>query len=457
MPTLFSSQELSQVLGVSASRDVTGLAIDSRFVQPGDVFFALRGEHQDGHQFIAQALEAGAQEVVAERPVSGALVVPDSYAALRLLAQHARARCTGSVIGMTGSVGKTSLKEALRTILGRFGKTHASERNFNNRWGVPLTLANLPQDAVYGLVEVGTSHPGEIEDLATLTQPDGAVLTAIGFGHMESFGSLAEVAREKMALFSSLKPGGWAVFPTDSPYCEAMQAAVQARGASAITFGIHAPATVRIVDWVFRQHASVVTVQVQDRVYSYIVPLSGSSAILNSACAFAVCLAVGLSPTDFLPELQTLTPIAGRGNSTSTLLSGNRKITLLDASYNANPTSMVADLQALWLQLPVRKGRRVAVLGDMKELGEEAVLFHRNLAPTIGKAEIESVFCCGPLMKELYDLLPEARRGAWAETARALCPLLEPALKADDIVLVKGSHSMNLGDVVDFLTSGSVA
>ncbi|MDR0662395.1 MAG: UDP-N-acetylmuramoyl-tripeptide--D-alanyl-D-alanine ligase [Holosporales bacterium] len=452
MTSLFSAQELHQVLGISPQEGVTGVAIDSRFVKPGDLFFALRGDHQDGHAFIPQAISAGARVIVAERPLSGSFVVPDSYAALCTLAQYARDRCTGTVVGITGTVGKTSLKEALKTVLSPFGSVHASERSFNNRWGVPLTLSNLPHDTSYSLVEIGSNHPGEIASLATLVQHNGAVLTGIEVGHTAFFGSLSGVAQEKMMILEMLKPGDWAVFPEDSPYADALRKKAQAQGARAITFGTQEQATVRLCSWTCREQTSTVTVQILGKTYHYTVSLPGEPGIINSACVLAVGQALGLPCSDLLPALQTLTPLEGRGKRLQLSLPGERTVTLFDETYNANPPSMQAALKILGLQTPTGEGRRLAVLGDMGELGESAVALHQNLVPTLGKAGIDKVFCCGPLMKKLYAILATSRQGVWTETAQDLAPLVEEQLKAGDIVLIKGSRSLHMEEIIHFLT-----
>ncbi|MDR2412451.1 MAG: UDP-N-acetylmuramoyl-tripeptide--D-alanyl-D-alanine ligase, partial [Holosporales bacterium] len=269
MTSLFSAQELHKVLGIFPQEGVTGVAIDSRFVKPGDLFFALRGDRQDGHAFIPQAIAAGAHVTVAERPLSGSFVVPDSYAALWALAQYARDRYAGTVIGITGTVGKTSIKEAIKIVLSLFGPVHASERSFNNRWGVPLTLSNLPQDASYSLVEIGSNHPGEISPLAALVRHNGAVLTEIGMGHTAFFGSLSGVAQEKMTLLETLKPGDWAVFPEDSPYADLLRKKAHEQSVRAITFGTRAQASVRLCSWTCQEQASTVTVQILGQTSHY--------------------------------------------------------------------------------------------------------------------------------------------------------------------------------------------
>ncbi|MDR0406505.1 MAG: UDP-N-acetylmuramoyl-tripeptide--D-alanyl-D-alanine ligase [Holosporales bacterium] len=452
---LFSAEELNQVLGSFAHTGVSGVAIDSRFVKQGELFFALRGENQDGHCFVPDAIAAGARLAVVERPMENmedrCLVVKDSYKALCKLACYARARCRGVVIGITGSVGKTGIKEALKSVLSASGHVHASEKNFNNRWGVPLTLANLPKDAAYGLIEMGTNHHGEIRDLSTLTQPDGGILTCIGVGHTEFLGSLSGVAQEKMGIFQGIKSQGWAVFPADSPYFQVMQETAQAHKTRLITFGMHPEATVRLCDWSLGAKTSSVEVQIAGHRHRYTIPVPGEHWVLNSTCLLAVGQALSIPPENIYGRLQTFSLPEGRGKSYQVRLPGGREILLLDESYNANPVSMRAALMLLGLHMPINEERRIAVLGDMGELGDESDRFHENLAPTIGKNTIDRIFCCGTLMQRLYTLLPEHRRGMWGACSKDLCaPLLEE-LKTGDVVLIKGSASMHMKEIVQFL------
>ncbi|MDR1910278.1 MAG: UDP-N-acetylmuramoyl-tripeptide--D-alanyl-D-alanine ligase [Holosporales bacterium] len=448
MTPLFSAQELQHVLNAPIPREVSGVAIDSRFVKPGDLFFALRGDHRDGYDFIDNATAAGAAFVVSERCAQNAVVVEDAYATLRNLAQYARQRSQGTIIGITGSVGKTGTREALRTVLHPTGLVHAADRSFNNRWGVPLTLANLPSSAAYGLIEIGMNHFGEIHDLSTLTQPNGIVITSIGVGHTAFLGSLSGVARAKMEIFDGLRPGGWAVFPTDSPYAQVMKDRAHHHAAQIFTFGTSPSATVRVCDWHLAANASRVDVQIGNRQYTYTVPIPGEHWVFNSACVLAISQALGRAPDEICAQMQNLALLDGRGAQHRICLIGKREICLLDESFNANPVSMQAAIMLLGLQVPENGKRTIAVLGDMKELGDTSVQYHQDLAVTLGKNTIDRVFCCGTMMKNLYDILPPHRRAAWAENVQDLWPFLEKEFQSGDVVLIKGSHSMHMEDIL---------
>ncbi|MDR2416772.1 MAG: UDP-N-acetylmuramoyl-tripeptide--D-alanyl-D-alanine ligase [Holosporales bacterium] len=450
-PPLFSAQELQQVFNVPIAQDVFAVAIDSRFVKPGTLFFALRGDHRDGHEFIERAIAAGATLVIAEHPAKGAVVVKDPYAALLDLARYARERYQGAVIGITGSVGKTGTREALKTVLKSTGLVHSSEKSFNNRWGVPLTLANLPQDAAYSLIEMGTNHFGEIRDLSMLVRSNGVVITSIGAGHTAFLDSLSGVAHAKMEIFDGLEPNGWAVFPSDSPYAQMMQERAHSHDAQIFMFGTHPSAMVRLCHWDLNARSSRIEVQINGQSYLYTVPIPGEHWVLNSTCLLAVASALGLSLEEIYQQMQNILPLDGRGTIHRTCLSGKREVCLLDEAFNANPTSMRAAIMLLGLQVPENGARTIAVLGDMGELGDASLQYHQDLAATLGKNVINRVFCCGPMMKNLYDILPEERRGTWSENSQELCLPLEEELKAGDVVLIKGSHSMHMEYILRFL------
>ena len=410
--------------------DATGVSIDTRTLQPGDLFVALESDNGDGHDHVADALAKGAAGAMVHRDLPGAtLLVHDTRDALWALGRWARARFGGKMVAVTGSAGKTTTKEMLRTVLSASGPTHAAFASYNNHWGVPLTLARLPPASAFCVCEIGTNHPGEISPLSKLVRPDVVVITNVEPAHIGHFGSLEAIADEKSAIGDGLPPGGVAVLPGDSP----MLPRLAVRADETVLFG-----TAQVSGGASGADGSDVDATIGGRAMHFRVNAPGAHMILNALAALTAAAALGL---DGSGAIGGFTPVAGRGGRVL-LASG---AVLIDESYNANPASMRAALTVL-RALP---GRRVAVLGDMLELGDFGPAEHAALAPAVTRAA-DTVFTCGPLMRHLFDALAEERRGAHAADAASLAPLVHAA--AGDTILVKGSLGSLMAAIVRALT-----
>ena len=436
---------------------VSELSIDTRTIEPGEAFFAIKGD-RDGHDFVPAALQAGAGVAVVARDKlammprdARLLVVPDVLEGLNDLAAAARARVAAKVIAVTGSVGKTGTKEALRLALGAQGATHASVASYNNQWGVPLSLARMPRGTVYGVFEIGMNHAGEITPLTRLVRPHVAIITAIAPVHLEFFGSLAAIADAKAEIFLGLAPGGVAVLNRDDAQFEHLAAAAHAAGvARIVSFGEHADADARLLKVSLQAETSTVVARVLGQDVTYKLGAPGRHVVQNSLAVLTAATLVGADLALAALALAELQPPVGRGERATLDLPGGSAL-LIDESYNANPASMRAAL-ALLGQVPMQGlGRRIAVLGDMLELGPEGPALHANLAEGVVASAVDLVYCAGPLMKSLWDALPSERRGGYADTAAALEGDVLAAVRAGDAVMVKGSLGSRMGPVVKAL------
>ncbi len=414
--------------------DATGVSIDSRSLQPGDLFVALRGD-TDGHAFVADALARGAAGAMVHRTAglpddAPLLVVGDTLAGLHALGRAGRGRFGGKVLAVTGSVGKTTTKEMLRTALSASGPTHAAEASYNNHWGVPLTLARLPPEAAFCVVEIGMNHAGEIAPLARLAAPHVAIVTAVANAHIGHLGSLEAIADEKASVLRGLEPGGLAILPGDSPFLARMAKAAPGR---VITFGQAENADARLLQ------ISPVRARICGANVEFALAAPGAHMALNAVAALAACASLGLEVSSDT-ALSSFAPGAGRGLQ-RTIRGG--EVLLLDESYNASSASVRAALGVL-AALP---GRRVAVLGDMLELGAFGPAEHAGLAQDV-TSSADLLYACGPLMRHLFDGVPDRRRGAHAWDSAALAPLVAAAVRPGDAVLVKGSLGSRMGLVV---------
>lgn len=436
---------------------VSGLSIDSRTLAAGEAFFAI-SDRRDGHAFVAAALAAKASlaVVAADRcsefpPEAPLLVVPDVLAALRDLAAAARARTPARVIAVTGSVGKTSSKEALRLALSKDGETHASVASYNNHWGVPLSLARCPAHARYAVLEMGMNHAGEIEPLSRLARPHIAVITTIAPVHLEFFASLAQIADAKAEIFLGVEPPGAAVINRDiAQFAQLKRRAKQAGVARIVSFGEHADADARLVRCALHSQCSTVEAQILGSEVAYKIGAPGRHLVHNSLAVLAAATLAGADLALAALALAELAPVAGRGAVIDIELPGGSAL-VIDESYNANPVSIDAAL-ALLGQAPVGPcGRRIAVLGDMLELGPQGPALHRRLVEPVLANGVDLVFCCGPLMRGLWQALPASRRGGYAKDAAALEAEVLRAIHAGDAVMVKGSLGSRMAPIVKAL------
>jgi UDP-N-acetylmuramoyl-tripeptide--D-alanyl-D-alanine ligase len=439
-------------------QSISGISIDTRTIVPGEAFFAIQGDSRDGHQFVAAALgaHAGLAVVAASRrgdfpPDAPLLVVPDVLAGLRDLARAARARSHAKIIGVTGSVGKTSTKEALRLALSKDGETHASVASYNNHWGVPLSLARCPASARYAVLEMGMNHAGEIEPLSRLARPHVALITTIAPVHLEFFGSLAKIAEAKAEIFFGVEPGGVAVLNRDiAQFAQLKRRASEAGISRIVSFGDHAQADARLIKVSLHPRCSTVRADILGTELAYKIGAPGRHLVHNSLAVLAVADLVGADLALAALALSELEAVAGRGAPIEIEPPGGTAL-LIDESYNANPASVDAAL-ALLGQAPIgQQGRRIAVLGDMLELGPKGKSLHRGLATPIADNAIDLVFCCGPLMHSLWQALPAGRRGGYAEDSAALEAQVVPAIRGGDAVMVKGSLGSRMAPIVKAL------
>jgi UDP-N-acetylmuramoyl-tripeptide--D-alanyl-D-alanine ligase len=439
-------------------QSVSSLSIDSRTVAPGEAFFAIAGEHRDGHEFVPQALKGNAALAVvaagrgdtlpADAPL---LLVPDVLAALRALAAAARARTDAKVIGVTGSVGKTGTKEALRLALGKDGETHASVASYNNHWGVPLSLARCPASARYAVLEMGMNHAGEIAPLSRLARPHVAIITTIAPVHLEFFGSLAKIADAKAEIFLGLEPDGAAVLDRDNAqFARLKRRAKEAGVARVVSFGEDAKADARLIKYVLHPDCSTVEAQILGTDLTYKIGAPGRHLVRNSLAVLATSVLVGADLALAALALAEFKAGSGRGALVEIDLPGG-PIFVLDESYNANPASVEAALALLGQVATGPRGRRIAVLGDMLELGPRGRALHRGLAAPIEANAVDLVFCCGELMRALWQALPAARRGGYAEDAAALEAQVLAAIRPGDVVMVKGSLGSRMAPIVNAL------
>ena len=442
-------------------RGVTGISIDTRAMGPGELFVALAGENRDGHDFVARALEAGAGAAMVSRVPDGVaggaplLVVGDTLAALGALGAAARARSAARVIAVTGSVGKTSTKEMLRVMLGCQGRVHAAEKSFNNHWGVPLTLARMPADTVFAVIEMGMNHAGEIEPLSRLARPHVALVTTIEAVHLAAFGSVGEIADAKAEVFAGLEPGGVAILNRDNPHFDRL--AAQVGEAGILSFGTED------CDLVLEQAAvcelaTVARARIAGQPITFKLGAPGVHFALNAVAALGAVVAVGGDLARAAQALAGWAPPEGRGRHWRIELGpagSDSEITLIDESYNANPASMRAALAVLAASPVtdgigrVARGRRLAFLGDMLELGPAEHELHAGLA-RLGELDgIDKVHLAGPRMRALHTALPAAKRGEWFEDSAKLARQARRLLDAGDVCMVKGSLGMAMRLVVD--------
>ncbi len=453
---LWTAAEAARATGGDATTDwtCTGIASDSRGVRSGDLFVALAGPRFDGHDFAAAALESGAAAALVTHRPDGVgedaplLVVDDTMAALAALARAARERSGACIVAVTGSVGKTGTKEALKLALSAQAPTYASPASFNNHWGVPLSLAALPREARFGIFEIGMNHPGEIAPLARLVRPNVAVVTTIEPVHMEFFSSLAAVADAKAEIFEGMGESDIAVLNKNNPFHRQLASAARAQAMRRIMcFGDHPHALVRLVSADVGAEGSDVVAEVDGASVSYRVGAPGRHWVTLSLATLCTVLAAGGDPARAAGCFADLQPLPGRGARQRVALDGGA-ITLIDESYNANPASMCAAIEVLGTSVPGPDGRRIAVLGDMLELGSGTPRLHAGLAEKIIEAGIDLVITVGPGMAHLRAALPAAMRGCHAERSDDIVAPVVAAAAAGDVVMVKGSYGMRMRVVV---------
>lgn len=472
MQPLWTFSELSAALGSEpeggADQPITGISIDTRTLQAGDLFVALK-DQRDGHDFVSSAFKVGAaaalvSEGYARQPTDGVLFrVPDTLKGLEALGCVARERLSSiaRVVAVTGSAGKTGTKEMLRACLAHLGATHASEKSYNNHWGVPLTLARMPRETQFGIFEIGMNHAGEIRPLTKMVRPHAAIITTVESVHLEYFPSVEAIADAKGEIFEGLVPGGTAIIKYDNPHADRLMAIAERCGAKAVTFGFGANAAVRGDDLKLDHDGSALTVRFGEWRIALRLAMPGRHIAENALAVAAAIGAIGADVEKASSVLADLQPPVGRGARSLLHIEGGEAL-LIDESYNANPASMRAALATL-ASVPRQKfSRRIAVLGDMLELGADAQALHEGLKDAVEEAGIDLIFACGPHMKGLYEALPKSKKGGYASTSSLLQGTLLSNLRRGDVIMVKASNGTRLGPVVaalkaQFGNGGSVS
>jgi len=436
----------------------SGVSIDTRTLLPGELFVALAGFNSDGHAFVADALARGAAAAMVATPPAGLaaeaplLLVADTFEALRALGGAGRDRTAARIAGITGSVGKTGVKEALSLVLGRQAPTHASVGSFNNHWGVPLSLARLPASAAFAVFEMGMNHPGEITPLTTLVRPHVVAITTVEPVHIAHFTSVEAVADAKAEVFAGLEPHGTAVLNRDNIHCERLaRRAGEAGVGRIVTFGRSAGADARLITAAADEQGSRIEADVLGTRLSFRIGAAGEHWQTNALCVLACAAALGADLAAAADALADLRPPKGRGQRTVVRLTGGGSFELIDDSYNASPPSMRASLQVLGGSRPGPGARRIAALGDMLELGETAPSLHAGLAAPVLENGIDLVFTAGPMSAHLHEALPASRRGVHAASSADLAPLIATAVREGDVIVVKGSAGSRMRLVVEAL------
>jgi UDP-N-acetylmuramoyl-tripeptide--D-alanyl-D-alanine ligase len=457
---LWTVEELLKATGGrlhgQVTKPLTAVSIDSRAVKDGDIFIAIKGERHDGHDFVAGALKAGAglgvvsrvtPEMIAAGPVLE--VADDPLRGLENMGRAARERCHGQIVAVTGSVGKTSTKEMLRVALSASGATHASAASFNNHWGVPLTLARMPRETAFGVFEIGMNHAGEITPLVGMVRPHVAIITTIAASHLGNFDSLDGIADAKAEIFSGVVPGGHAIISRDTPYFGRLAAAARACGITDIvSFGKHPEADVRMDRVALHAECCCVTASVFGETVIYKLGIPGEHMAVNSLAVLAAAKLAGADLARAALALASAQPAKGRGVREKLSIDGG-ELTLIDESYNANPASVGAALALLGASQPGWRGRRIAVLGDMLELGEKSPELHAGLFDPMDAAKVDVLYAAGPLMANLWERVPGERRGAYAATSEALRDAVLAGLRPGDVVMIKGSLGSRMGPLVE--------
>jgi UDP-N-acetylmuramoyl-tripeptide--D-alanyl-D-alanine ligase len=431
---------------------VNGVSIDTRSLRPGDLFVALKAE-RDGHEFVAKALQAGAAAALVRsdflRSGPGALVrVDDPLRALERLGVAARARTAARVLAVTGSVGKTGTKEALRLCLSRLGVTHASEKSYNNHWGVPLTLARMPAGVRYGVFEIGMNHAGEITPLSRMVRPEIAIITTVGPVHIEFFRDEEAIADAKAEIFAGLQKDGTAILNRDNRHFDRLAAHAKAAGAGRIlAFGRAAEAQSRPLEIVAEPSGSRVHARIDGAEVTYRIGAPGEHHVLNSLAVLSAVKLLGGDLGLAAEALAEASAAEGRGARLE-LKAGAGRVLLIDESYNANPVSVRAALAALAATPRADYARRVVILGDMRELGARSAELHEDLVNPVIASGADRVLACGPYMTGLYERLPARLRGGYAASAEELRESVIKAVQPGDVVMIKGSLGSRMGPLV---------
>ena len=445
--------------------EATGISFDTRKINKGDLFIALPGK-RDGHDFVKAAFDKGAVAAMVSKIPKGLnhsdklLVVDDVMKALVRMAKRARSQSEAIFIGITGTAGKTSTKDMGGLVFNGFGKTHFSEKSYNNTLGCSLTLATIPKNTEYVLVEIGTNSLGEIADLSYMVQPDHIIITDVSIGHIEGLKSLDHIVEEKASICSGQKQKGLAIIPSGIEKFSQLKAKVRDFGPNVISFGYDENSDVRIstIEVMGNAITSIIIDQKQN-LWNVKLKTAGKHYMKNAAALLTLVSSLNLELSKAILALQSWSPLAGRGQVLEVKLKAsdcNKAIHLIDESYNANPSSVKSSLETLACIFTNKKSkgehyRRIAVLGDMLELGVSEIQEHVNISKFASLDKIDKIYCVGSRMKKLFDVLPCSKRGFWTETAEEMQHVLVNKLKSEDIIMIKGSLSMGMKTIVNKL------
>ena len=459
--TLWTSTEAAKATNGTCAGEwfATGVSIDTRTIEAGDLFIAIKGDHSDGHAYAAAALEKGAAAVIVDHlpenvPAEKALLVSDTFKAMQDLARAARARTAAKIIGITGSVGKTGTKEMLSVVYNQFGVTHWSDKSYNNHWGVPLSLSRMAAGSDYGIFEMGMNHPNEITPLTTQVKPHIAIITTVAPVHLEHFtDGIDGIARAKAEIFAGMDENGIAIVNGDIAQIDLLKSEASRHGVRKIfTFGENESNDARLTSIITASNGVRATANILGEEISYQLRDAGQHQAVN---ALAVLLSVKLLGGDLakaVNALQTIEPFAGRGKRERLDIGdAANPVTLIDESYNASPVSMRAAFKVLALIDPGRGGRRIAILGDMLELGQDSARIHAELALPLRAANVDLVYTCGKNMRHLHDNLPQGPQNVHKETSAELAEIVPDVLVPGDVVMVKGSFGSKMNTVIEAL------
>ncbi|MSQ86875.1 MAG: UDP-N-acetylmuramoylalanyl-D-glutamyl-2,6-diaminopimelate--D-alanyl-D-alanine ligase [Alphaproteobacteria bacterium] len=465
MTALWNAQDIAAATrgATSGSWTASSVSIDSRTIQKGDLFIALQGPNHDGHDHVEAAIAAGAAGLLVHHEPKAfssdsndkLLLVKDTFTALNDLGRAARARCDGKIVAVTGSVGKTGTKEALKLAFAALGATYATSGNLNNHWGVPLSLARMARETQFSIFEIGMNHAGEIAPLAKLVAPHVVIITTVAAVHLEFFDSVAGIADEKASIAAGLIYDGMAILPADSEFFDRLCAQVRShRCRNIISFGADGDAQARLVSAAFNAKGMQVAADILGQRITFDLGVTGRQWAINALAVLAAVKVIGGDVLAAAAALSQLTPTKGRGTRTAIQLQGG-SFTLIDESYNASPASVKALAETLGQIKANSKKRVVLVLGDMLELGTQSAELHAELQTTIVANGIDTVFTAGPLMEHLHHALPREKRGGHTKDAATLAPLVAASVKPGDVLAVKGSNGSRMSHVVEAL--GSIA
>ena len=433
-----------------------GVSIDSRTISAGDLFIAIKGPSLDGHDYVRAAIDAGAVAAIVDHhpphtpPDAPLVFVDDTMKSLETLGREGRERSKAQIVAVTGSVGKTSTKEQLRLMLGAVNDTFANEGSLNNHWGVPLTLARLPETAKFGVIEMGMNHAGELAPLSRVVRPHVALITNIEAVHLEHFTSLEAIADAKAEIFCGMDSSGIAVLNADNPQYARLREAARAQGLKKIlSFGRDSKCDARLLNITTDNNGTTIEASLLGKQISYTMGVVGEHLAFNALGALLACAALDVDLSACIEALASYRPPSGRGTRERIQLATGGTVSLIDETFNASPVATHAAIHVLGQTQPdAAQGRRIAVLGDMRELGETAPTLHADLADSLLKENIDVVYCCGELMSHLYNALPPSMRGGFAMDSAGLSSLVASELQAGDVIMIKGSHSMHMEKVV---------